>query len=177
MRVNPGKHQVTFSAEGLQTASKVLLFVEGEKLRHEVVVLKPRPGAGQAGQADEARDTPHEDGAEESLRSSGIPTVPVILASSVALAGGAGFAYFGLTARAEDRRLDDCVPACTQERVDAVKYKYLLANVSLGVGAAGLVASAVLVALGLRNAEAPHTASIGLSAHPSAHGLSVTGSF
>lgn len=169
MSVNPGKHQVAFWAEGLQSATREFVFTEGEKLRRELVVLEPPKTAIRAGKARRPK-TP----AGEAPGGGVAFTVPMLLTSSVAVIGGAGFAYFGLTARAEDRALDDCSPYCTRSKVDNVKRSYLLANVSLGVGLAGLLGTVVLVLL-----QEPDTKASSLSVGPltAARGLSLTGRF
>jgi hypothetical protein len=48
------------------------------------------------------------------------------------------FTYFGMSARSEDRALDVCYPACAPDRVDSVRQRYLIANISLGAGITAL---------------------------------------
>jgi hypothetical protein len=173
LSLDPGKHQVTFSARGMRTLSKVYVFAEGDKLRHETVVLQPaaRPGAPAVTTRHDERDGQRERPAGFAM------TLPMVLAGTVALAGAAGFAYFGLTARAEDRALGRCAPECTRDRVTDVKRDYLLANLSLGVGATGLGVCAVLVALEAARPTASTMTSIGLAPQPSAQWLAVSGRF
>ncbi len=172
MSVNPGQHEVTFSAEGFQTTSKVLVFSEGEKLRREVVVLEQMPDASAASELAPA-EVPGDDAS-----SSGFPfTLPIILASSAAVVGGAGLVYFGLEARDGDERLDDCSPNCTQDRVDGVKQDYLMANLSLGLGVIGLVTATALVVLQYPDDATAVTVPFGLQLQPLAHGVSVAGHF
>jgi hypothetical protein len=172
LSLDPGKHQVTFSARGMQSLSRVYVFAEGDKLRHETVVLQPvaRPAAP-------AMTARHDEGNGQRERPGFALTLPMVLAGTVALAGAAGFAYFGLTARAEDRDLGRCAPECTRDRVTDVKRDYLLANLSLGVGATGLGVCAVLVALAAARPTASPRTSIGLAPQPPAHWLAVSGRF
>ncbi len=173
IEVNPGRHRVTFSADGLEPQSKGFVFAEGEKLRREVVVLSPPLLPGVNGVPAETPAPPVEWAPAPGFT----VTAPMIIAASAAVVGGVGFAYFGSTARANDSSLDDCSPNCSQARVDGVKRDYLFANLSLGLGAAGLVSGAVLVGLEYRASRAPRAASVQLSLLPSARGLSLTGSF
>jgi hypothetical protein len=64
--------------------------------------------------------------------------------SAVGVLGGAGFAYFGLSARREDDRLTTCSPGCSPQAVADVRRDYALANAALAVGLVGLVGSAVV---------------------------------
>lgn len=68
----------------------------------------------------------------------------VVAAGVVGGLGAVGFAYFGLSARSADAALDACTPNCEPSDVDAIRRDYLLANVSLGVGLAGVVTASVL---------------------------------
>ncbi len=169
--VNPGQHALTFATSDGRSVSRVLVFSEGEKLRHEVVHLDPSPERHIYPPMSRNHSTPPADPAGFSV------TLPMILASSVAVAGGAGFTYFGLTARSRDRELDQCIPNCTQESVDTVRTDYALANLSLGVGAAGLVTTVVLVLLESSGTETRNSSYIWLTSPPVARGLSVAGSF
>lgn len=173
MSVNPGRHYVTFVARGMHTTTKLLVISEGQKLRRELVVLKPTP-QGERG-SELGQGGPAAAGAAP--RSGVRITLPVVLASSVALFGGIGAAYFGLTARDGDRDLAGCSPNCTRDSVDRVKRDYLLANASLGLAAAGLATTAFLLVLELRAARTSRAAHLGLAGPLSAVGLSVSGSF
>jgi hypothetical protein len=82
----------------------------------------------------------------------------MLAASGLALLGGGSFAYFGLQARASDRALDSCAPSCGRELVEDVKRDYLLANISLGAGIAGALASGTLLILSHSDAPTPSAA-------------------
>jgi hypothetical protein len=77
---------------------------------------------------------------------------------AVAVAGGVGFAYFGVRAQSGEADLEQCTPNCTQARVDDVKDDYLRSNVSLGIGLAGLVGAGLWLLLDRPEAldEGPH---------------------
>jgi hypothetical protein len=79
----------------------------------------------------------------------GLPWLTWPLAG-VGVVGIAGFAYFGLSAEADQNAAksgpNHCAPYCGSSVVDPIRTKFLIADVSLGVGVAALGA-AVLVAL------------------------------
>lgn len=132
--VDPGPHSVTVEARGYRTLSKRFIVSEGEKLKVvELDLVRLAPDAlstpGPAGQASSSTKL----------------WWPLMLASGVALTGAGVGVGFGVAARGNERALDDCAPRCSKSRVEHVKDQYLLANVSFGVGAAGLVAAAVLL--------------------------------
>jgi hypothetical protein len=135
---DPGEHTIVFSRVGYRELERRFSFSESEKLTQNEVLLEPlslpqaspvsgRPVARQTGApADEPR----------------VGLLPSWIAAGIGAAGFVSFAYFGSTARAGDRALDGCSPHCDAERVERVKREYLVANVSAGVGAAGLFAAA-----------------------------------
>jgi hypothetical protein len=63
----------------------------------------------------------------------------------VGVLGLASFAFFGLSGSSKQSDLDsrNCKPNCPQDDVDTIKRNYLIADISLGVGAASLVAASV----------------------------------
>jgi hypothetical protein len=48
------------------------------------------------------------------------------------------FAAFALSGKSAESAMDGCKPACTQAQADKMRLRYLLADVSLGVGVAAL---------------------------------------
>lgn len=70
------------------------------------------------------------------------PAVAYVLAG-VGVAGLASFSYFGLKGRGEYLDLEhSCAPACSPHAGDAARRHFLIADVSLGVAAVSLAASA-----------------------------------
>jgi hypothetical protein len=174
--VNPGEHRVAFSAQGLAESTKVFVFSEGEKLRREVVLLEPKPEpnlgvtrSGSVGRTQSSAKQP--DNPRVRL------VLPIAIASSVALLGGVGIAYFGLEARAKDRSLGTCSPNCPEDSVRRTKRDYLLANVSLGLAAAGLATASVLLVVEFRSAKSPTRRQLGLELDPRLAGMTLHGSF
>ena len=104
--------------------------------------------------------------------------MPLVLATAgVGVAGFVGFAVFGSQSRS---RFDDLEASCPDHRcptdleddIDSGKRAQLLANVSLGVGVAGLGVSAVLLATKRR---APREKSVSLWVSPT--GVGIEGGF
>jgi hypothetical protein len=66
------------------------------------------------------------------------------------LAGIGTFTFFGLEGKAEENTLrgkTGCAPRCTSTQLEPVETKFLIANVSLGVGIVALAAAAVVALL------------------------------
>jgi len=73
-----------------------------------------------------------------------IPALSWVL-GGLGVAGAAGFVGLGLSSRALERDLEQsCAPFCTENQIDDVKQRALLANVSLGIGLGSLAAAAVV---------------------------------
>jgi hypothetical protein len=94
-------------------------------------------------------DTPSEraDGAEAPGSAAGQSLWGPLAFGAVAVAGGIGFAYFGVHAQSGEADLEQCTPNCSQARVDDVKDDFLRSNVSLGIGIAGLVGAGLWLLL------------------------------
>ena len=169
--VNPGAHslrcELTDSAAGAGSAAdggaapsseQPLAVVEGEKRRKvDVSFEPPKPPEVAANAANAAN-------ANSASTSSRAPAPPSSPSSSIALppdappkrtpalaltlagvtvVGVAGFAYFGLKGLSDENQLrGSCKPTCSPADSDAVRTKYHVADVSLGIGilAAGLAA-------------------------------------
>jgi hypothetical protein len=161
--VDPGEHAVSLSCPGFQPLEKRLLFSEGSKLQEVAWTLVPltataprqRPDLQARPEAGPVLPAPPKP--RVAARRSDL-VVPMLAASGLALLAGGSFAYFGLQARASDRALDSCAPNCSRERVDEVKRDYLIANISLGAGIAGALASGTLLILSHSDAPTPSAA-------------------
>jgi hypothetical protein len=135
--LNPGQHQVTVRAPHFAPITLQVQFVEGQKLRQQALTLHP------------VTDTPSAAGPAAPTAAAGSNTaarrftVVQWVGASGAIAGGLGFTYFGLKARAGDSDLGACSPTCSKGAVADVKRNYLAANVSLGLGLVGLAVAAV----------------------------------
>lgn len=66
----------------------------------------------------------------------------------VGLAGTAGFVAFGLSSRSLEQDLEQrCAPLCSEEEIDRVRHRSVIANVSLGLGVTSLAAAGALYLL------------------------------
>jgi hypothetical protein len=147
--MNPGEHEVVFECAGYQPLVTPVFVTEGEKLEPRPVTLQSIAGAVLRRGAPAVSAGPAVEHAEA------VPLAPPAHASlAVPLAAGAvgalgatGLIYFGVRAKNGEADLQQCTPNCSQSRVDGVKRDYLLSNVSLGVGIAGLAGAAILLLL------------------------------
>jgi len=128
--VDPGQHDLTFTIGGFPPVKKNIVMHEGEQLRAIRVVF----------------EKPEADG----KTSSTVPTrrpVPssVYVAGGIGAAGIIAFAAFaGFASFQRDHYEQTCAPNCVDAAVDAVHTNFLVADISLGIGAAALVTGAVL---------------------------------
>jgi hypothetical protein len=160
LTLNPGLHELRLEAPGFKTRSQSVLVVEGERRRRVVFRMTRDDESDSSGAGDAALN--------EQSTAAPWTEVPVLTAFAVGVVGLGAFAYFGLDSRKKDEALDDCWDACSPGRIDRVERGYLFANVSLGVGLAGL-ASGVLLATVFGADEAS-----GTSVQASANGVTVS---
>jgi hypothetical protein len=147
--MNPGEHEVVFECAGYHPLVTPVFVTEGEKLEPRPVtlesiasaVLHPRvPGVSTAPAVEDAETVP--------LRASAHPSLALpLVAGAIGALGATGLIYFGVRAKNGEADLQQCTPSCSQRQVDGVKRDYLLSNVSLGVGIAGLAGAAILLLL------------------------------
>lgn len=97
-------------------------------------------------------------------RSRPVPTLSWLL-GGVGLAGTAGFVAFGLSSRALEEELEQqCSPVCSEESIDRVRQRSIIANVSLGVGVSSLAAAGALYLLG--SSDKPEEAGLKVGVAP-----------
>jgi hypothetical protein len=129
--VDPGEHTLVFEHGSAKPIEVKLVLRAGEKGRRvdadfSANVVKP----------------PIDDTGESTLR---IPTASWIL-WGVGGAAMISWAYFGISGRARESDLSSsCAPHCSQDDVDGLKRKYLIADVSLGVGVVAIAIGTVLM--------------------------------
>ena len=84
------------------------------------------------------------------------------------VAGVGTFTYFGLEGKAEENSLrakkTGCAPTCSPAQLEPVETKFLVANVSLGIGIAALAAAAVVAVLHQSSGPATTSTAAGVSA-------------
>jgi hypothetical protein len=137
--IDPGPRRLRFERAGSPPVEEAIIVREGEKNRPIDIVLGPAPGAPEKTPPAPPSAPP---GSGSGFR---IPTASWIL-GGVALAGAGSFVFFGLRAKQDvDDMRTSCAPSCDPSRVDAARRDALIANISLGVGAAALVTAGVFV--------------------------------
>jgi hypothetical protein len=138
--VDPGEHTIRYEATGAAPVEQHAVIRVGEKnrmLTAVVMMAAPTSVAPATAKATPAEPAP----SETPSSGAGIPPLTIVF-GAVAVAAGASFAYFGLSGQSDASNLrSTCAPNCTQDQVDSVKTKLLVADVSLGVGVASLVAA------------------------------------
>jgi len=134
--VDPGMHKFSFQRAGEPPIERTLVVRAGEKNR-QLAVRFGAPESEEPPPAQEPAATP----AETEAPSSAPPAKPKTAMRTVSyIVGGIGvlalgsWAYFGLTGKKDESALDDRCPDCTQDEIDDVHTKYVIADISLGVG-------------------------------------------
>lgn len=127
VELDPGEYELVFTAPGLAPQRRHFVVARGERNRLVRVDLTPA----------ETEASP-----EATLAPQRSLTVPAIFAG-VGLVGIGGFVGLGAWGRSSESELSDgCAPQCVHDDVASVRTKYILADVSLGVGIAGLAVAA-----------------------------------
>jgi len=174
--VDPGAHDVTAEAGGYHTTTKRFVVSEGEKLRREVVILAPLSVVRPNPSRTNPTQTPPENALNVEAHTTRF-TLPVVIVSSGTVLAGISAVYFGLEARADDRRLGNCTPDCTREAVDHTKREYLWTNLSIGIAAAGITTAAVLFFIHGHSTARPTPTALSIGVGPAGFGPMATGAF
>jgi len=192
LRVDPGVHAFTFTAEGQPSVTQTFVLKEGEKERRERIVIGPPPGATAPVPAPVPAGAP--------LPGTALPSTPPdssgggmggrkILGLSVAGAGVAGIAVgsvFGLlTASAANQQKTDCASPTSCAHVGQATSDHstaqtdgAISTVAFIAGGALLVGGAVLFFTGGRSSE-PATSALVVApgAGPGGGGVLLRGTF
>ena len=148
--VDPGNVLVSASAPGRKPFHTTVAATEGATVEVSIPALEIVQSAPVPRESPPSEARPPSTTGERNL------TIPLV-AGGVAIAGFAGFAYFWFTGQSDiDDLRDRCAPRCTDDDVDPVRTKNVLAIVSLSVG---IVATAVGVGSLLLNS--PRTVQAG----------------
>ena len=131
--LNPGKHHFRFDAAGFQPLERDALIVEGQKAQPIALSFEPLVA------------TPLSPPAPLAPEPGPRVTAPVIALGALGVAGLATFAGFALTGLSQEHELRDqpCAGThtCTDSQLSPIKHKYLIADISLGVGVVSLAAA------------------------------------
>jgi len=167
--VDPGEHTFRYEKVGGPSKEEKLVIRVGEKNRLVNVTFDKSSGGSSGGSSSGGSSSGgSSSGGSSSGGSSGgdgggggVPILTFVL-GGVGVVGLAGFATFGILGKGD---VDDmkkplaeggCAPSCSDDRVDSAKRKLLIADISLGVGVAG-IAGAVVVYLLRPKAEVKTT--------------------
>ncbi|HET9931178.1 MAG TPA: hypothetical protein VFQ35_10845 [Polyangiaceae bacterium] len=127
--LDPGKYTFKFELPSGQTLTNETLVREGEKNR--IISVRVPKSPSPSPRLDEPlRHAPNR----------ALPA-PFWVSAGVGAAALASFGVFALLGRGKQSALDDCAPRCPASRhddFDAMRRDYLVADVSLGVGAVSL---------------------------------------
>ena len=152
--IDPGPHALRFELPGATPVEQQVVVNQGEKNRPIVVSFEP----------DQAPATPVPVAREHTAplpadASSGPSALPYVV-GAIGVVGIGAFAAFALAGKAGEHELRDrgCAPLCDRGEVDAVRHKYLIADISLGVGVVALGAAAYLLLSGDHTPAASTTA-------------------
>jgi len=131
MAVDPGEHVFHSETPGFAPVDERVVVHAGEKSRVLTVQFTERnPPAAFVGPSPSQAP-------ESAARSRGGPPIFAWVLAGVALAAFGSEAYFGVTGvsqRSEDLAAGGCAPNCSDSEKNDIQTKFLVADVSLGVG-------------------------------------------
>ena len=136
--LDPGSHAITYVwPDGFEQRQTVVV-AQGEKNRR--VELRRQP--------DKVAAAPEPPPAPKPVAKS-TPTAAYVLGGVGILALGS-FATFALLGKSAEGEMDGCKPYCQKSQADKMRLRYLVADISLGVGLVSLGASGYLLVRGSR---------------------------
>jgi hypothetical protein len=135
--VDPGKQRFVFELKGNRQRTVDALIVEGEKSRVIAVEVAPADPVAML-EYGGARPPP----ALAPKRPLSLAPLVLVGVGAAGLGSFAGFALAGY--RQENSLSNRCAPRCTDAEVQSVRRKYLLADISLGVGVGALAVAGYL---------------------------------
>jgi hypothetical protein len=128
VELDPGEYDFEFRAPAMRTQIQHFVIARGERNRLIQVDLEPVAGPPPPGLPP-----------RHTLASPDRSLLLPALFTGLGVAGIAGFAGLGAWGHSQESALQiRCSPRCSEDRVAAVRRKYLLADLSLGVGVASL---------------------------------------
>lgn len=143
-RVDPGEHEFRFELGEFAPVIQKVLLAEGMRYRVVTVEFKSEAGA----------PTPTTLRPAASITPASVPMdsakpsrpVPIIVYPLLGLGavGAGGFTLFALMGKSKQSDLENtCKPNCSESDLKPMKTSYLIADISLGVGVASLVAAGI----------------------------------
>jgi hypothetical protein len=151
LELDPGSHRLRFELRSGESIEQEVVLLSGEKRRRLAVRFegkRPSTTAREPAPPVAARPAP-----APSPSTSPSP-LPYVL-GAIAVVGAVGFVYFGVTGKSEEKDLaSSCAPFCDSGQVDAVRGRYVAADVSLGISVVSLGAAIALLWLNHRGSSA-----------------------
>jgi hypothetical protein len=136
LRLDPGQHTFRFVLAPFSPSTETMLLGEGQRFRLVSVELALPNGE---------RSTPSPTGPDRAARTKRPVPVVVYPLLGVGVVGIAGFVGFGLSGKAEQRRLErTCSPNCTESDLSTMRQRYLIGDISAAVGVGAMVGAGVL---------------------------------
>jgi hypothetical protein len=141
IELNPGAHTLRFERDHFDPIDQEILVLEGEKNRVVAAnfarALPPAPV--QSLPNPHERDTPPP---VESYRP--VPALTYVF-GGLALAGAGGFAALAISGQSEKKALESsCRPVCTDDELQPVRTRFMLADASLGIAVVSTVVAGVI---------------------------------
>jgi hypothetical protein len=137
VELDPGAHSLRFEVEGREPVTRSVQVERGRKNQRLGVEL-PEPPAPRERRPPPPAPPPGVDPRTTSL-------APYIV-GGLGVAGIAGFAVLGATGLSQEASLDRrCAPHCSEAELRSLRTRYLLADVSLGIGVTGLLVGGYLL--------------------------------
>lgn len=166
--VDPGTHTFRFEIDGEPPTEQSVTIREGEKNRRVEASFVPRPGGG----------TPPVPGGDEKVpgptESSGGLSPAFWVVGGVGVLGLGLFATFGGLGLSEKGDLEDngCgkTKSCTDDDLQPIRTKFLVADISLGIGAAALVGAGIIGIVSLTSSESTSALPVNVGAAPLPNG-------
>ena len=163
VEMDPGVHVLRLEAAGALPKEQRFVLRVGERNRSIMVALEALPKSAPAPVPE----------------ASSLSPAAYVLAG-VGVLGLAGFGYFGLTGLSKESDLEACKPNCATDDVDAVRTRYLAADISLAVGLVGLGGASYLYFTRSGdppNADGGATVAVRVVGGSQGAGAAVTGTF
>jgi hypothetical protein len=123
--LDPGSHDIVYTwPDGFEQKQTVVV-AQGEKNRRFELRREAKKAAAAVSPPPVA------------VQPKKSPVVAYVL-TGVGVAALGSFAAFAITGKSAQSRMDGCKPNCKQAQVDKMRLRYLLADISLGVGVVAL---------------------------------------
>jgi hypothetical protein len=143
--LDPGLHEFVFEHEGDPPVTVRALLAEGERNK-PIIAIFPTPPAPQQAPQEARGPAPAPQKATTGGSSSFHVPAATYAFGALGVAGvGLGVTFRVLGAADYNSLADTCGRRCANRDVDQAKQKYLVSNISLGLGAAALVTSGLFL--------------------------------